>query len=147
MPINFLLWVLDKSAPIPDPKHPSSQPITLPVKGRTRPSLWPVRFEKVTRPPDFMEKKPDRSCFEAPVRACSLPWLKITSAASFAIYPGPGHCALLLCIAVPQVLIKQTASQELLNSLETDASLPGPPVTRNGDKVIHSSVNDAEQCL
>ena len=97
-------------------------------------------------PPDFMEKKPDRSYFEAPSELVAPMIKKITSAALRNGIPAR-DIQVLAPMYRGSAGIDQINSlmQELLNPLETDALFfqALDCQYRNGDKVIHL-VNDAE---
>lgn len=97
-------------------------------------------------PPDFMEKKPDRSYFEAPSELVAPMIEKITSVALRNGIPAR-DIQVLAPMYRGSAGIDQINSlmQELLNPLETDALFfqALDCQYRNGDKVIHL-VNDAE---
>ena len=97
-------------------------------------------------PPDFTEKKPDRSYFEAPSELVAPMIEKITSAALRNGIPAR-DIQVLAPMYRGSAGIDQINSlmQELLNPLETDALFfqALDCQYRNGDKVIHL-VNDAE---
>ena len=97
-------------------------------------------------PPDFTEKKPDRSYFEAPSELVAPMIKKITSAALRNGIPAR-DIQVLAPMYRGSAGIDQINSlmQELLNPLETDALFfqALDCQYRNGDKVIHL-VNDAE---
>ena len=104
------------------------------------------QIRKGQLPPDFTEKKPDRSYFEAPSELIAPMIEKITSAALRNGIPAR-DIQVLAPMYRGSAGIDQINSlmQELLNPLETDALFfqALDCQYRNGDKVIHL-VNDAE---